>query len=228
MYRALLGPCWWAPGLAHRGMGPGPTTLLAAESALIAMVALAPSRSHEMHQLRDAGHQMRNTLPVLPFALLLATDALSVDAASAVMPPASYRLAKRFEGDYADRLHPLCERHVTVDREAQMSAMEGTSYFTAHFSGNDVGPPGIGPIVFLPCDDINLEKQPLREWSFDARISGDGLRVNAGDEVHVGLWHVADTNSEASSENWEGIKWKDGNRWTRIPSSDKPSQENGS
>ena len=71
-----------------------------------------------------------------------------------------------------------------------------------------VGPAGIGPYVRIACDDENIKKYSLRAWTFDARISEDGKSIDAGDGIHVGKWH-----SKTADQNWEGIRWADGNRW---------------
>jgi len=113
--------------------------------------------------------------------------------------------AFEYVGDYDDRLHPLCARHISVEGEQTPSGA-----FIAHFSGTDVGPPGIGAAVSIGCDEQNVLKYKLREWDFDARISADGTQVDAGDGVHVGQWH-----RPSSTDEWAGIRWKDGNRWVR-------------
>ena len=71
-----------------------------------------------------------------------------------------------------------------------------------------MGPVGIGPYVNITCDAENIKRYKLRTWEFDARISADGKTVDAGDGVHVGKWHSA-----TEDQNWEGIRWLDGNRW---------------
>ena len=54
--------------------------------------------------------------------------------------PGRFR-ATRFEGEYSDLLHPLCDRKIAVDTSA-LKQSGGGDYFLATFSGNDIGPPG--------------------------------------------------------------------------------------
>jgi hypothetical protein len=53
--------------------------------------------------------------------------------------------AARFDADFADALHPLCERHVAVERVVTSRHPEGR--MVARITGTDVGPSGIGPFV---------------------------------------------------------------------------------
>lgn len=145
-----------------------------------------------------------------------------------------------FANDYDDRLHPLCERHISVEQIAlspesaskmkkpritlaKKSSPVGQPQdgvrFVARFSGTDVGPKGIGEKVFLSCEQANVEKYKLREWSFDGVISPDGYdtqpltwKIDAGDNIHVGTW--AESITLKDSEPRSGIRWQDGNVWT--------------
>ena len=109
----------------------------------------------------------------------------------------------RFEGEYADQLHPLCERRITVE-----ALDTKPRRYVAHFSGTDVGPRGIGPLVVIACDQANIDKYKLREWAFDGEIKGD--EISAGDGVHEGRWNQP---KKDSPNPWTGIRWADGNRW---------------
>ena len=109
----------------------------------------------------------------------------------------------RFEGEYADQLHPLCERRITVE-----ALDTKPRRYVAHFSGTDVGPRGIGPLVVIACDQANIDKYKLREWAFDGEIKGDD--ISAGDGVHEGRWNQP---KKDSPNPWTGIRWADGNRW---------------
>jgi len=106
--------------------------------------------------------------------------------------PGRFR-ATRFEGEYSDLLHPLCDRKIAVDTSA-LKQSGGGDYFLATFSGNDIGPPGalplavlsvarcpryvlnigVGNVVRASCDAESVSRYGLRDWSFEARISGDG------------------------------------------------------
>lgn len=141
-------------------------------------------------------------------------------------PPAVVQ-ARRFQADYSDVLHPLCERHIRVDT-TQATAQGGG--WVAHFYGTDVGPPGIGQKVSISCADENIKRYTLREWEFDAKISDDGQRVDAGDGVFVGQWREQTPSKDGTT--WSGIRWADGNKWVVTnsnpsdpePSSDIPSE----
>ena len=106
--------------------------------------------------------------------------------------PGRFR-ATRFEGEYSDLLHPLCDRKIAVDTSA-LKQSGGGDYFLATFSGNDIGPPGalplavlsvarcpryvlnigVGNVVRASCDAESVSRYGLRDWSFEARISRDG------------------------------------------------------
>lgn len=145
------------------------------------------------------------------FQLLAAAAIVPASAASAAASNYQVSRARRFSGAFDDKLHPLCERRVVVD-DVVKKGVDGSSYFLAQFSGTDVGPPGIGNVVEIGCDEYNQERYKLREWEFEAQISVDGSTVDAGDNVHVGRWHSA-----SEEQPWEGILWRDQNRWVRVP-----------
>jgi hypothetical protein len=140
---------------------------------------------------------------------LLAFAALQHPAAAAAKKVFGPPPAMRFEADYSDQLHPMCERHIRVER--RVSEASGKANFVAHFSGTDVGPPGIGDVVRLSCEEENIAKYKLREWAFDAKISSEGDLVDAGDGIHNGKF--LDLTKD---RDWEGIRWKDGNRWIVV------------
>ena len=117
-------------------------------------------------------------------------------------------LARRFDADYEDALHPLCERHIRVDTSQPAGSFGG---WIAHFYGTDVGPPGIGQKVSIACDEENIKRYTLREWEFDAKISPDGISIDAGDGVHVGQWREQTPAKDGTT--WSGIRWADGNKW---------------
>ena len=121
--------------------------------------------------------------------------------------PAPIVQARRFDADYSDILHPLCERHVRVDT----SQATGDGGWVAHFYGTDVGPPGIGQKVSISCAEDNIKRYTLRDWEFDAKISSDGQRIDAGDGVHVGQWREQTPSRDGTT--WSGIRWSDGNKW---------------
>ena len=122
--------------------------------------------------------------------------------------PAPIVQARRFDADYEDALHPLCERHVRVD--TSQATPQGGGW-VAHFYGTDVGPPGIGQKVSISCAEENIKRYTLRDWEFDAKISADGQSIDAGDGVHVGQWREQTPARDGTT--WSGIRWSDGNKW---------------
>lgn len=136
-------------------------------------------------------------------ARCLAGASLALGALPCLAAPAA--TAMRFQGSYADQLHPLCERKIEVE---QLDTKPRR--YVAHFSGNDVGPKGIGPLVAIACDQENIDKYKLRTWAFDAEINGD--KISAGDGIHEGQWNI---NGKNAANPWTGIRWNDGNRWIR-------------
>ena len=116
-----------------------------------------------------------------------------------------------FEGEYDDQLHPLCERRVTVRSvDIDPGSKKAGTRFVATFEGTDVGPAGIGDKVYLPCDEKAKSLYASRTFSFEAIISPDGEAVDAGDGIHVGRY-----KSERRGDDFDGIRWQDGNRWVR-------------
>ena len=159
-------------------------------------------------------------------------------AASGRIPPAA--LARRFEADYEDVLHPMCERHIRVERDPAPGGG-----WIAHYAGTDVGPEGIGQSVKVACNDETIseghpsnhrgthavthcalvrcaELYKLRTVQFDARISADGNSIDAGDGVHVGQFRTDQPSKEGGT--WSGIRWNDGNKWVVT---DRPSLSSG-
>lgn len=108
-------------------------------------------------------------------------------------------------------MHPGCSRRIVVERRRCPEA-EGYEYI-AHFSMTDVGPPGIGHVVKIACDEHTMGREQIRHWSFEARISPDGEHIDAGDGIHVGRFREANPDDEAP---WEGIRFRDGNRWVLL------------
>mmetsp|Transcript_46651 Transcript_46651/g.56074 ORF Transcript_46651/g.56074 Transcript_46651/m.56074 type:complete len:217 (-) Transcript_46651:92-742(-) len=113
----------------------------------------------------------------------------------------------RFINEYDDMLHPGCDRRIELDPTP--SKINGDKVFSVTFSGEDVGPDGIGSLVKLACTDETIEKYKLRSWTFDGRVDATGSDIDAGDGIHVGRWHQS-----TKDQPWAGIKWNDGNRWT--------------
>lgn len=179
--------------------------------------ACAPCSRHQASH----GNGRRDAMSVIA---LLASTVIFAPAAHAVAPLpqrilggqrsappqrilGGQRSAMRFEADYEDAMHPSCERHIKVERTA------GPKGYVAHFSGTDVGPPGIGQVVKVGCTEQEVTQYKLRRWEFDARISSDGNSVDADDGIHVGQWRSLDRDE---TKPWEGIRWKDGNRWVVV------------
>jgi hypothetical protein len=126
-------------------------------------------------------------------------------------------LARRFEADYEDVLHPMCERHIRVERDPAPGGG-----WIAHYAGTDVGPEGIGQSVKVACNDETIKLYKLRTVQFDARISADGNSIDAGDGVHVGQFRTDQPSKEGGT--WSGIRWNDGNKWVVT---DRPSLSSG-
>ena len=170
------------------------------------LVALTATATFSMHPPAVLAAPAVNTRPA---------------ARSGLKQPPAVVQARRFEADYSDVLHPLCERHVRVDTTTQSTAPGGGGGWAAHFSGTDVGPPGIGQKVSISCAEENIKRYSLREWEFNAKISADGQRIDAGDGVHVGEWREQTPSRDGTT--WSGIRWVDGNKWvvtgplTEIP-----------
>ncbi|GMI08252.1 hypothetical protein TrRE_jg2863 [Triparma retinervis] len=127
----------------------------------------------------------------------------------------------RYQGTYDDLLHPSCVREITVKPATRVNAKgKKVKGYAATFRGTDVGPPGIGDKIFLACDEDSIRKYGLREFEFGGKV--EGTRIDAGDGIHQG-----DYNSMMEGDSFDGIRWKDGNRWLKtsdvIPPPEAPS-----
>ena len=60
----------------------------------------------------------------------------------------------------------------------------------------------------MACDAVTIEKYGLRNFEFEGKVDGDV--VDAGDGVHEGVY-----KSLRNGDTFEGIRWKDGNRWIK-------------
>ena len=108
-----------------------------------------------------------------------------------------------YNHDYADPLHPLCNRKIEVAKDGK----------TFHYSGTAVGPEGKEDRPLLGCSTEEIKEYGLRKGSFDGQIS-DNNRISVGDGIHEGVWEAknsADTN--LGYEDVDGIRWNDGNKW---------------
>jgi hypothetical protein len=150
-------------------------------------------------------------------ALALATPTMAAAAAS---PDAFI-----FNHEYADPLHPNCQRKIEVNQD-------GKSF---HYSGTAVGPKNYNDPVLRGCTPKEIKEFGIRRGAFDGeiiRLPGGLQQVSAGDGVHEGVWEPAkitaastDTTTDTSSttttttnlglayEDVDGIRWNDGNKW---------------
>lgn len=112
-----------------------------------------------------------------------------------------------FNGQYADPFHPLCERNIQV-------SPDGTTF---HYSGTAVGPKN--DPVLRGCTIEEQVTYGLRQGAFDGFII-DGYKVSVGDGIHEGVWEPAGTVNDRSLSgvDLDGIRWNDGNKWTKIES----------
>jgi hypothetical protein len=131
-------------------------------------------------------------------SLLIASPALAVP----------YEL--RYQGTYDDLLHPLCVREIAVKPTVSIDAKgrKKIKSYAATFRGTDVGPPGIGDKITIACDEDSIKKYGLREFEFTGIV--EGTSIDAGDGIHEG-----DYNSVKDGDSFDGIRWRDGNRWLK-------------
>ena len=119
--------------------------------------------------------------------------------------------ASVFNNEYADPLHPFCDRKIEV-------APDGQSF---HYSSTDTGskeetttttPQGESS-VRRGCSPQEIKLYTLREGSFDGKIL-DNNRISVGDGIHEGVWEPKDTaDTHLGLEDVDGIRWNDGNKW---------------
>eukprot|EP00977_Amphora_coffeiformis_P010841 scaffold2536_cov169-Amphora_coffeaeformis.AAC.34 len=139
--------------------------------------------------------------PLLAQKILAATVVPGFLALTVAVTPANAFGSSVFNHEYADPLHPLCDRKIEVAKDGK----------TFHYSGQAVGPKDG---VLRGCSRQEIEEYGgLRQESFDGEIL-DNNRISSGDGTLEGFWepqNVADTN--LGYEDVDGIRWKDGNKW---------------
>jgi len=131
--------------------------------------------------------------PILPllFSTIVALPVHAMIDASSV-----------YNHDYADPLHPLCDRKIEVSRDGK----------TFHYSGTAVGPKD-DPIL-RACSSQEIKEFGLRNGAFDGSIVVEGNKISAGDGIHEGVWEPKNTaKTNLGYENVDGIRWNDGNKW---------------
>ena len=140
------------------------------------------------------------------FMIMLATTSSSVAPSMAIT--SNNNDPNNFNGDYADPLHPLCERHIQVSSDGK----------TFHYSGTAVGPKDMKDPILRGCTKEEQEKFGLRQGSFDGLIIENGKAVSVGDGIHEGVWEDATipVSDGVSGGGVDGIRWNDGNKWTKI------------
>lgn len=190
------------------------TASLAAISGALAFEVLktspSPQQSRGVCSRRGMLGGLEKVFGTAAAACLVVTTTVP-SSALAASPPVTRnarKLADRFNNDYDDALHPGCERRIKLDPIPSKASSNGEKNFIINFSGTDVGPDGLGPIVKLACTDETIEKYKLRSWSFEGRVNVAGSEIDAGDGIHVGKWHES-----TPDQSWVGIRWADGNRW---------------
>mmetsp|Transcript_26933 Transcript_26933/g.57684 ORF Transcript_26933/g.57684 Transcript_26933/m.57684 type:complete len:254 (+) Transcript_26933:257-1018(+) len=108
-----------------------------------------------------------------------------------------------FNHNYADPLHPECERKIQVNED-------GLGF---QYSGTAVGPKD--DPVLRGCTPPEIKKYGTRRGAFDGKVL-PGLKLDAGDGIHVGVWEPAVATNAAGHQRYEdldGIRWDDGNKW---------------
>jgi len=128
-----------------------------------------------------------------------------------------------YQGDYRDPLHPLCERHITVD-------VDNRKWY---YTGTDVGPKGMSELH--GCSKAEIAQYGLRQGAFEGIILPDG-RLSVGDGVHEAVWEPASKKYSADStttnvvfgfEDVDGIRFDDHNKWVVLDQSRVAVERNG-
>jgi len=131
---------------------------------------------------------------------------------AASSPAAAADDATVLNHNYADPLHPLCERKIEV-------AADGKTF---HYSGTAVGPKG--DTVLRGCTPQEIKDFGLRQGAFDGFVL-DGNRVSVGDGIHEGVWEPANSvKTTLGFEDQDGIRWNDGNKWVVIDAKKGPNK----
>jgi hypothetical protein len=109
--------------------------------------------------------------------------------------------------EYADPLHPYCERRIQVAPDGRTFSFTGTA--------------AMGPDVsYRGCSSYEKDLYGIRKGAFTGTFvwdtnSNDAVpRLSAGDGIHEGMWEPADTaKTQFGYESVDGIRWNDGNKW---------------
>jgi len=112
-------------------------------------------------------------------------------------------------GDYADPFHPYCERHISVNPDSQ----------SFHYWGTAVGPKD--DTVLRGCSKEEQVQYGSRKGEFDGLIIRNGEVISAGDGIHEGVWESKSVvvQKGMTGGGIDGIRWNDGNKWTKLDSS---------
>lgn len=106
-----------------------------------------------------------------------------------------------YTNDYSDPFHPLCKRHIQVERDAK----------TFRYWGTAVGPKN-DPIE-RGCSPEEIREYGLRQGKFEGIITEEN-KISAGDGIHEGVWEPASSaTTNLGYEDVDGIRWNDGNKW---------------
>lgn len=175
------------------------SSILESVNALVPSAHPSSRPSHQNYPRRS-----RTRSPILPI-LIVAPFLLATTTPAFAAPPQELK----FTGSYEDLFHPSCVREINVAPSISIDAKgKKAKKYIATFKGTDVGPVGIGDKVIMACDAVTIEKYGLRNFEFEGKV--DGHVVDAGDGVHEGVY-----KSIRNGDTFEGIKWKDGNRWIK-------------
>ena len=132
------------------------------------------------------------------FLTTLAASTILFTQAATALDPSVY------SHDYADPLHPLCKRRVTVLEDGK----------TFKYRGTRVG--ATESEVLRGCSKQEIKEYGLFVGQFQGEILDNG-RISAGDGVHEGVWEPAGSvSADVPFASVDGIRWNDGNKWTVL------------
>ena len=150
----------------------------------VSRVALPKSRQ-ESNSVRQPEAVAASIFPVVLACTLAVSPAAALDSSV-------------YNNEYADPLHPFCDRKIEVSKN-------GRSF---HYSGRNVADDG----AMKGCSREEIKAFTLETEEFDGQII-DG-RISTGDGIHDGVWEPKNTaNTNFGFEDVDGIRWKDGNKW---------------
>ena len=138
---------------------------------------------------------------VIP-AVLACTIALSTTLSA---PALAFDDGSVLNHDYADPMHPFCNRKIVANPDGKTFHYSGTRAVGPNENDND------STQAMLGCSMEERKMFTILNEEFDGQISADNRLTVQGAE---GVWEPKNTaKTQLGFEDVDGIRWNDGNKW---------------